>query len=59
LVLIAYDTLARRSDLVAYEVKDLLIKHHSQKNLLVSKNQKSKTHQLALCGSIQSDMKPT
>jgi integrase len=48
LVLIAYDTLARHSELVAYEVNDLLIKHHSQKTYYSLRIKKSKTDQLAL-----------
>jgi hypothetical protein len=48
LVLVAYDTLARRSELVAYEVNDLLIKHHSQKTYYSLRIKKSKTDQLAL-----------
>lgn len=50
LVLVAYDTLARRSELVAYEVNDLLIKHHSQKTYYSLRIKKSKTDQLALGG---------
>ena len=48
LVLIAYDTLARRSELVAYEVNDLLIKHHDKKTYYSLRIKKSKTDQLAL-----------
>ena len=48
LVLVAYDTLARRSELVAYEVNDLLIKHHSQKTYYSLRIKKSKTDQLTL-----------
>ena len=48
LVLIAYDTLARRSELVAYEVNDILIKHHDKKTYYSLRIKKSKTDQLAL-----------
>ena len=48
LVLVAYDTLARRSELVAYEVNDIRIQHHDQKTYYSLRIKKSKTDQLAL-----------
>ena len=48
LVLIAYDTLARRSELVAYEVNDIRVQHHDKKTYYSLRIKKSKTDQLAL-----------
>jgi hypothetical protein len=48
LVLIAYDTLARRCELVAYEVNDLRILNHDKNTYFSLRIKKSKTDQLAL-----------
>ena len=48
LVLIAYDTPAPRSELVAYEVNDIYIQHHNKKTYYTLRIKKCEADQLAL-----------